>query len=650
MKQKFHLKFTASLLLLTLAISLVLGLFGDVQPASALLDVPVTGDGGAFDRVDSIGSIDTSGYDQGQLQNEITQTAASSAMNDAFQAMDGQFTSSVETDLGIGNPAYYEDALVEGKFIPDLYSKYNGSDSVPIGCKGLGVDCIAATEMSLPMNNMTTAQLQQLASLQGATAANSPAASTQLTQDIQRIVVGASSLFQPSIACGGIDANALDKAASYLAASTAGVVANQIDPGSGMKFYQDMSKLGSPYATNPFWKLQLQDTAMLNQSNARGAAANEINSPGLKATQATSTAATQYSQIQRTLSLVKNGEDSSGQALFNVAINAVNGTYNTATFRNFLIQLVSNELARIAATQISKFVGWIASFIGSGVGLAQKDQFRLLAENSARTIAQGLIQHFAVNLFTRLSQKIFQGQILAESTRCRQPKTLANFTPAATTFTAAANTPIQAFGDTGPTPPTPPPGGPPSSIIFNAPASINAGGTVVLTWDASAAPAGSTVTLTGGALSGAVPLVGSRNDTPSVTTTYTLTVTGPGFNQTVQRTVVVTAGGASAVTFDVQPRSVVAGDTVTITWDASAIPNAQVEIFPLSTSLLPVSGAQDFTINATTVFVFTVVDPSGANPDIARTITVTVTTGGGCGAVICVLGAQTTNPQFGVRE
>lgn len=105
----------------------------------------------------------------------------------------------------------------------------------------------------------------------------------------------------------------------------------------------------------------------------------------------------------------------------------------------------------------------------------------------------------------------------------------------------------------------------PSITGFTAsPTAIAAGQSATLTWESVG---GVTASIDNGV--GAVPVSGSTVVKPSITTTYTLTVTNPGGTSTLPTTIIVVDGCARPAkpTFTAIPAgSVLAGNTFTLTW------------------------------------------------------------------------------------
>jgi phospholipase C len=160
--------------------------------------------------------------------------------------------------------------------------------------------------------------------------------------------------------------------------------------------------------------------------------------------------------------------------------------------------------------------------------------------------------------------------------------------------------------------------------------SINNGQSVTLTWQASNA---SSVTITAAAGSSTSNVVngsqlsGSVKVSPTQTTIYTATASGPGGTSTPQTaTVQVMPNAPPEITsFTAKPTAVNAGQTSTLTWATSNATSITITP-PLpvgdDSGPLPTSGSATVPVSATTTFSLTATGPGGnAGP---QTVTVTV--------------------------
>ncbi len=643
-KRHIYAKFVALLLLVSVIGGWSGSVFVSPKNAHALVpSVPTFASGGGLDRADKVGVVDRQAVDQTSKQHEIVRAAAIAAMNSAIQLMSQKLNETLEKKLGVKNFLYYQQALVEGKYLVDSMSKTHGEKAIPTRCKNGDINCVAAEFLRLPfVRALPGGEAARLGVQQSR---QNPAA---FALNMQKVIVGATSLFTSSISCGGIDNDAVGNSAKFLAAASAGVSASEIDPGSGPKFYEQMARLGSPYATAPFWVLQFNSLALENEAKAKQAAALELTAPGLKATQKQD--ASGKTQISRSLNLLSVGQENANSSLFNIAIKGGTETvYDTSSFKNFITQLLAEELSSYLAEKLAQWLG--RTFRPStAFGIRTLSTFQTVAESSARTMGSLLIRKYALGLYDKVSKMLFQGEILTESSSCRQPRKLLAFDPEDTKFTVPANVPVAVFGDKDPEIPPDGSGITPTStpqVIFEVTPNITSGQAAILAWDASALGGGITVTLNGGSfVNQVVETQGTRTDTPAVTTIYTLTVTGPGINQSASRTVTVNATSGFQVQFDVQPRTgLLIGDVVTVTWNASAVAGADVQIFPLSATTLPVSGSRDFVVNNDTTFVLTVTSSVSAFIEV-QTIDVSVINDG----FEKVFGETVNQPAFGVRE
>lgn len=597
----------------------MIGLFGFVNKAQAFISlkqvssVPVSGSGGGFDRTEGIGNIAVEELNETAAMHEIVRSAAIAAMNSALKVMSRKFTTILEQKLGVKNFLFYQQSLVEGKYLVDSLRKTYGEQAVSYGanCPYGDVSCLMDSFENLPLNkNFSTAEVARQAVAQ-----RNRQNSQQFAQNIQKLIVGATAAFTSSISCAGVDQNAIRNASTYLAAASAGLLPSDIRPDSGVKFYEDMARLGNPFALPDFWVLQFQSLAAQKEAEAKQAAALELTSPGLKSTQNIGPGG--RTQIERSLSLVTIGEQNAQNSLFNIAIKGADSVYDTSSFRNFIISLAQREATRVLAAKLAGLLGKFGGALGLYTNAANITAFQITAEATAKSVASLLVTTFTAKLYDHISGMIFQGQILAESPGCRQPRKIVNFTADDYNYSAATSTAIGSGG--GP--------GTGSAIIFEAGSPITRGQSTALVWDASAAGADVTVTLSGGSINETVEASGSRTDSPTDTTTYTLTVTGPNINETLSRTVTVNEAPPgpdfSKVLFDVRPRTVEPGDEVTVDWDATAVEGASVFISPLSADTLSPSGSAQYTVNQDIPFTM-VVSVSNESGQFADTRTISV--------------------------
>jgi uncharacterized cupredoxin-like copper-binding protein len=153
----------------------------------------------------------------------------------------------------------------------------------------------------------------------------------------------------------------------------------------------------------------------------------------------------------------------------------------------------------------------------------------------------------------------------------------------------------------------------PASAEFTASrTTIAAGESVTLTWATISAPQ---VSIDQGI--GAKSRTGSVTLSPSATTTYTLTATGPV--GTVTRQVTVTVVPPPTATFDVEPSTIEAGQSATLSWSTA---NASTVTIDQGIGLQPLNGSRTVTPGATTTYTLTATGTGGTT---TRQATVTVT-------------------------
>ena len=172
------------------------------------------------------------------------------------------------------------------------------------------------------------------------------------------------------------------------------------------------------------------------------------------------------------------------------------------------------------------------------------------------------------------------------------------------------------------------------SLTFSASTtSINSGQSVTLNWQSfnstsvtiTASDGSSTRTVVNGS-----PLSGTAQDSPTQTTNYTATATGPGgTTQPQTATVQVAANVPPQITqFSAQPTELSTGQTTTLTW---ATTNAtSITITPPlpvgdDSGALPTSGSITVPVSATTTYALTATGPGGTGGPQSVTVTVPFT-------------------------
>ena len=142
---------------------------------------------------------------------------------------------------------------------------------------------------------------------------------------------------------------------------------------------------------------------------------------------------------------------------------------------------------------------------------------------------------------------------------------------------------------------------PPTASLAANPTTVLAGGSATLTWSSTNATA-----CTGGGFS-ASGTAGSAAVTPSATTTYGITCTGPGGSVTADATVTVTAAAPTA-SLTANPASIIAGGSSTLTWSSTNATACTGGGFSASGT----SGSAAVTPNATTTYGITCTGPGGS--------------------------------------
>ncbi len=523
------------------------------QPALAQVagpSVPTYSSGGQLQRVGTIA------VDKTAEKYNIWRAMAIAAFNSAMQSLTTKFLDTMQSKLKVGSTLNYQDALVESKYLVDALRKSHGEDAVRVGGGATAqvadsVFDIASQFEALPLNNMASQAVSDLAIQQLRT--QDPAVRQR---NMQKLIVGASTMFTSAISCGGINEKALDNTARYLAAASAGINSRDLNPRNPLQFYEGLARFGNPSTNTQFWKTQLEQLGKENESKARQAAAMELYSPGLKATQARTTSGT---RTQTSLSFISAGEENAQNSLFNIAIKGTDGPYSTSSFGAFINSAISQGI-----DQLMPFFG--INLNSDTAGFA--NQMAQLGTQLGKTI----VSNYAVSLYNKVASQIFQGEILAESPNCgRRAPGRATFTASDRRFTAP-NTDTDVNNFLGGI--TPPPSI--EELVFTvSSSSITSGEIITLNWDATLLSGVSEVTITGGNVGGVKPVAGFVEDTPSVTTIYTATAGGRIISHTV------TVAPRSSALLNVEPLATEPGRAVLVSWDASGLNPQNVSIEPL---------------------------------------------------------------------
>ena len=151
----------------------------------------------------------------------------------------------------------------------------------------------------------------------------------------------------------------------------------------------------------------------------------------------------------------------------------------------------------------------------------------------------------------------------------------------------------------------------PPTITLNASStSVIQGNSVTLTWSSTDATSVSSSNF------GATTVNGSLVVTPSVTTTYNITVSGPGGSVSASITVNVSAS-APTITLNASPITITQGSSATLTWSSSNATSVTSSNFGATT----VNGSTTVSPSSTTPYNITVSGPGGST---TATVTVTV--------------------------
>ena len=145
---------------------------------------------------------------------------------------------------------------------------------------------------------------------------------------------------------------------------------------------------------------------------------------------------------------------------------------------------------------------------------------------------------------------------------------------------------------------------PPAPVagLIASPTAIQAGQSATLEWSTENA---TTVSIDNGI--GTVVLSGSLVVSPTATTSYTLTATGPGGFATAQVDISVTQV-AAVTSITASSTTIQLGESVTLTWSAA---NATAAVINQGIGLVPLSGSLAVTPTSTTEYAITASGPDG---------------------------------------
>ncbi len=165
----------------------------------------------------------------------------------------------------------------------------------------------------------------------------------------------------------------------------------------------------------------------------------------------------------------------------------------------------------------------------------------------------------------------------------------------------------------------PPPASAKPAVTLNAtPTTITAGEFTTLQWTATNATVISFSPNIGSEDAGALPLSGSQPVVLQATTTFTVTVTGPGGTASGSVTVTVNQPPPT-VTFSASPTSIIAGQPSTLTWTTQHATSATIDN-GVGTAAVP-TGTAEVKPASTTTYTITATGPGGPT---TATATVTV--------------------------
>src|SRR3989344_3898898 len=226
-------QFISALTLSAVIVTTFVGTLGAPKPAAGLafignlLDpsVPVEGDGGFFDTINVQPTF---------LGDAMISSIGAAGAIRATEAMGSAFSQKLDEKVAIKDFSGYEQALVNSKIFANIMRQRYGDDVLQ-GSLG-DVYQIARLYEDMGINKTLSAeQARQLGLGRGQTA-------LQHQKQITKLIVGATAMFTSSISCAGINRQAINNTANYLAGASAGGVASEIRANSGIKFYQDLAK------------------------------------------------------------------------------------------------------------------------------------------------------------------------------------------------------------------------------------------------------------------------------------------------------------------------------------------------------------------------------------------------------------------------
>ena len=146
----------------------------------------------------------------------------------------------------------------------------------------------------------------------------------------------------------------------------------------------------------------------------------------------------------------------------------------------------------------------------------------------------------------------------------------------------------------------------PTCTLYGSPTQINQGQSSTLSWTSTNATA---ITIDSGVGSVTPVAAGSKTVTPASTTYYTATATGPGGSvQCMTKIKVVPVPTAPSCTLSVNPTTINAGGTATVSWTTANVTGAVIDHAVGSVS---VNGTTSVTATTTTTYTGTFTGPGG---------------------------------------
>lgn len=477
-------KILVSVLLAAVCAPLPGNIFYGQQEARALAiplpeSVPVRGTGGWFTGIGKIGSVDVVKLDQTSMMSQIQEAANISTTNAALQAVGGKFLDKVNLRLGIKNPLNYQNALVEGKYLVDVYRKVFGKDAVK-SCESGDISCLVTIIEKSPLSKVFSKNQAADLAIKILKEQN-PADRQKL---INRLVVGATTLFSSSIICGGLDIDAVQNTAAFLATSNAGMRPSQIRA-DGLNFYTDMARFTDPFSDPAFVEQQLPFIAAEAEAKAKEGAVLELSTPGIKVPQGTSNTGDNkgFSQIDNSLNLIQEVQQKAQSTIFDIAVRGVDSKYAAKSFLDFIHKVADQAISDIFNQYLDQYLGNFGSLLGRIVDKVKLDGMRLYFQSAAQLIARSVVKSFTDKLFNHVSKAIFKGKVLEESPSCRGARTETSFTADDTSYRYTENPPIDAFDSSGGS------GGSGGSASFKIngleDVSVAADESIEITWDTS---------------------------------------------------------------------------------------------------------------------------------------------------------------------